>query len=236
MFNVRALLAATAAATMIASSAQAAISYSYTIPSSSYSVQIGQSVTIPVYLQETLNGGSTSLINADGGVFGVGFLVNQTSGGTGTITGIAGSTTSNGANFAGGTFSTDPSDSTTHVGGLDLASFSAASGPMTNSSGQIEIGTVTIMPQSVGATNFVLANYKYPATTGGYTITFGNGPGASQGGFDLDVSQSGANAYTGASASPETFTVTATAVPEPTVLSLAGIGAFGLVRRRRQMA
>jgi hypothetical protein len=68
----------------------------------------------------------------------------------------------------------------------------------------IAIGAVTIVAGASGTTHFTLANFSYPALTGGYTATFDSD-------FDLDVTQTGgSHPFAGASANPETFTVTVT--------------------------
>ena len=222
------------------SNADASIIYSYVTSTPTYTVAPGGSVTVPIYLQEMLSGGSSSLISADGGLFSGGFSVTRA--GTlpaspATLTTIAGSVSANGSNFAGGSFTQDPNNqSTTFVAGDNLASFTATSGPIPNGSALIELGTVTIQAGAAGTTDFTLANYTYPSQGGGYTTTFGNGPGAATLGFDLDVSHTGANAYTGATAAPETFAVSVQSVPEPGVpAALFGLGGVGLLFRRARV-
>jgi hypothetical protein len=68
---------------LLAGSARANVIYSYTTDSSRYQVAApGTLVNVPIYLTETLTGGSTSLINNDGGLFGAGVGVNNTGGAT----------------------------------------------------------------------------------------------------------------------------------------------------------
>ena len=94
------------------------VAYSYTTyvtpggvasPVTTYVASVGTPLTLPVYLFEDLTGGASSIINGDGGLFGGGFSVKQTSL-TGILTGIADSVSGNGSSFAGGNSKASPSD------------------------------------------------------------------------------------------------------------------------------
>ncbi len=227
--------AAAAVALVVAASAKAAITYEYTTyagnsPVTEYSFTPGMPLTIPIYLHEQLTGGSTSLITADGGLVGAAFSVTQTSNtGSGTLTSVAASVTGNGSNFAGGFSNMSGKDSSTFQGLAEVVSVFAASGPVPDANGDIEIGSITITTNTPNT--YVLANYNYPSTkSDDLTGTFGNGPGASIGGFDLDPNNSGTYAYTGAIANPETIIL----VPEPGTVGLLGISSLALLARRRR--
>ena len=84
---------------------QASVIYSYVAGSPTYTAPAGNTITVPIYLQETITGSSSSLINADGGLFGAGFSVNRASGSTASLTAIADAVSTN---FVGG-FSTPAS-------------------------------------------------------------------------------------------------------------------------------
>lgn len=211
-----------------AAGASAAIMYSYVTDQTSYSTTPGGSVTAIVYLEES--GAVSSLIALDGGLFGAGFSVTRASTGLpanpSAINTIAGSVTSNGSNFSGGSFTIANGASASFSRGLDAGNVSASSGP-TPTSGLIEIGSITVTGgTSAGTTNFTLGNYNYPALTGGYTQTFGTAAGSGKNvGYDLDKTNTGTNPYTGAggSAGAETFSVTVN-TPEPGSIAMAAIG------------
>jgi len=226
-------ISAIAAGMLGVSTAHGSISYGYTTyvtplgvatPVTSYPDTLGTPLTLPVYLFEDLTQGSASLIDSDGGVYGGGFSVTQTSG-TGSLTGIAGSVSSNGSSFAGGVASNNPSNSSTFLGLNEIGSLSESSGVDTNGNGQIQMGSITITPTAPGTYTFVLDSYGYPSVSGDDTITFNSS-------YDLDVTST-SPAYTGAISAPDTFTVVVPGVPEPATLSLAGVAGVGLLLRRR---
>jgi hypothetical protein len=223
--------------------AKAAIVYTYISDKTSYSVAPGGTVTGLIYLKETLSAGSTSLIDGDNGLNVAGFSVTQSStnlpASPSGVYSIAGSTTTNGSNFTGGSFTEKNTDAanntyTTIRAGDNATGVSATTGPQTsnaNVTGTIEIGSFTIIGGTSGTTTFTLANFRYPSSTGGYTQTVSSD-------YDLDNSASGATpdpaGVTGAggAAGAETFTVSVT--PEPTSMALLGLGSLGLLARRRK--
>jgi PEP-CTERM motif len=237
MKSVRSIMMTAAAATALAAagSAKAAITYKYTTYTggtavTSYNATAGVPITIPIYLYEQLTNSSSSLITSDEGMFSACFSVTQTTNtGAGTLTGSAGSVSSNGSNFsAGGGFANSSGkDSSLYQGIANALGNSASSGPVPNASGDIQIGSVTITPTVT--TTYVLGAENYPATkSADLTTTFTNG-------YDLDANST-SPAYTGAIANPETFSVVVAPVPEPASAAVLGIGALGLLTRRRRTA
>jgi hypothetical protein len=218
----------------MAAPAKAAIVYQYVTPLTSYTTASNVSLAVNIYLDEILSGGSTSLITSDGGLYGAGFSVTQTNNTSSpALTALTGSTTT-GAPFANGSYKTGIT-ATNELAGSENVANGTTSGP-TPTAGLILLGTVTITPTSAGTYSFSLANYSAPAKTGGYTQTFGNGPGGSTslGYFDLDPNNTGTYAYAGAASDPETFTVTVPGVPEPMALGLISLASMGLLTRPRR--
>src|SRR4051812_30426727 len=79
-WTLKSLVAAAMGLLAFAGGANAAVSYSYVTDQSGYGGAPGQTVTVKLYLLETLTGGSTSVINADGGLLGFGIQANRTTG------------------------------------------------------------------------------------------------------------------------------------------------------------
>jgi hypothetical protein len=228
------MAAAAAAALTVAASANAAVTFKYTTytgttPGSNpnFTDTAGTPLVVPIYLYEQITGGTPSVITGDGGLDAGSWSVTQTSGtSSGILTSIAGNTTL----FTGPNNPSSKNSSTFKGFGVAVAN-NATSGIDPDGNGDISLGNVTITPTAVGTTTFVLDAFNYTGSgtkADGVTITFDNS-------YDLD-GNSTSPAYTGAIANPETFTVTVAPVPEPTSAAVLGLGAMGLLARRRKLA
>jgi len=221
--------------------AGASVIFSYVTDASSYSAAAaGSIVPVNIYLQETLTGSSTSYISANGGVTGAGAGFN--------VTGTTGGTA---AQLPAGSFTFASS-----FGGPQTADYNQGSGSNLEFSEGIVPGGSTVMPDASG--KILLGTLNVTAGTGktSYILTSLNNDtinnsnsllGQSNGntttqnpppfGSDLDVSPT-SGAYTGANASPgDVITVSGptTSVPEPASLAVFGVGAMGLLARRRRV-
>ena len=199
-------------------------SYSYVTGQTAYNVTPGQLVTVPVYLKET----GTSLIASDGGLFGAGFSISEpvvTLNGS-TLTGIGGNATT----FPGGLSGNSPSNNATFLAEDSGTNINATSGPVPDSNGLIAIGTVSFTGGAAGSvTDFTLANYSAPKTTGGNTLTFDSS-------YDLDLTST-SPAYVGAASNPTTLVVTVAGgipTPEPTGCAIVLVGAGMAMLNRGQ--
>jgi hypothetical protein len=228
-------LAAVACGVVMASAAQAAVVYDYVAGNTNYVANKGDVINVPIYLRETLTNGSTSVINADGGLYGASVaLTRMTSGLPADPSGFVGTAASvllNKVNFDGNSavagVNGQGSPSATDVS-LTEAIGNSSPGVQTGNTGggavpgvanQVYLGTVQITVGS-GTTTFALKEYN---TGGGNTITNNNF-------YDLDVDNA-SPAFTGVGTRTTTFTVS---VPEPTSLGFVmGGGMLALARRRR---
>ena len=240
--------------------AQASISYQYVTDigasGSTYNTTAANtSVTINVFLQETLTGGSQSLINGDGGLYGGGFYVvrssstgsandavmkvssltfNQTDPTSGTPPGFKGGNTSytpNNTTQQGGIVNIGNGTIAPNTSNISNINGTQLLNTVTNS---IWLGSFTILSGQLGSdTKFTLESYNnFSGIFAGYTITNNTL-------FDLDstnnASGGGGATYTGASQNPFTFFVAST--PEPSSILLCSVavcgGAFAAYRRRK---
>jgi len=226
-WTLKSLAAAVVGLLAVAGQANAAISYSYVTDAPSYDATPGQTVTVKLYLLETLSAPSTSLIVQDNGLFGFGVQVNRTVGDS-LVTNYANSTD----------FPTAPNPKpVVPPGGVPNWKFSqgidasSANGVSPNNGGAnarasaVFLGSVDVTAGQANAT-FQLLPYS---AGGGNSITNTNF-------YDLDANGVAPGpVYTGAAAgAPNTFTIV---VPEPTFAGVAMVlGAAGMLRRRRQQA
>lgn len=241
-------------ATISLASARADIVYQYVTDKTTYLGNLGATVPVNIFLQETVTGTSTSLIFSQGGLFGAAVLVNSPSGA------IFGSFDSQGNPIKD--FKISPNVAASPVGfgpvptitdftlppaslpsnanqsGLIVNADIAGSGsPPGNSSGpkvasggpgvnKILIGTLNV---SVAATPATLNVTPYDGSAN--TIT--------QAGTDLDLGTQNVNGYTGARNSPS-WNFTVAVVPEPSSMALCGLVACGMsyagFRRRKATA
>jgi hypothetical protein len=216
-----AILAAAGAMAIVTRTAPATVSYRYMTDTPAVTLAPLQTAGVNVFLEETVSGGSTSLLAAEHGIVGAGF---QTTGFSNLAhPSSVQSITSNAAAFSG-----PASTGTTGANNLFLmeaVNFPDAIGALGSATGGITrvlLGTIHIQAGAdAGRTMFSLAGYQ------DNTLTFTSG-------YDLDVSQGTAPAYTGTSFNvPPTpdFSVTVI-LPEPGSLALLGTGAIVLMRRR----
>jgi hypothetical protein len=227
---------------LAAARANANISYEYVTDAVSNGGTIiatpGQNIAVNIYLQETLTGSSTSLIAADGGLFGFGVALAQSSGSGSVINASAGSV--NSSLFSG------PSDITPNSGHTASQTFtgaigiSSATGPNPDATGKILLASADIIAGSAGTTTtFQLQSLS--GNQAGNTFTVNNG-------YNLDSTNNAPNGgatYTGA-ATPQggfdTFTVQVqpAVVPEPSSLLLGAMAVagtlLGLYRRKAKKA
>ena len=224
-----------AGAGLSAAGAHGSVIYSYVTGQPSYSALPGGTVSVPIYLQETLTNGSNGFIAANGGVSTAGAAINFDS-----ATTLGG--TLSPATFASGSFTpaspfTAPSTfSLTYYSnsGQDAVEFALVvpSGDTdpTPTGGLIELGLLSITA-GTGTTSFSLTSINDDTIPGG---AGGGGDGYTMTANSFDLDATGQAGYVGAdAASPTVFTVDPTAdLPEPTSLSLLAMGALGLLRRR----
>ncbi len=214
--------------------ANATVMYSYVSDQANYSVLYGQTVTVNVYLKETLTQGSTSLLNSahENGLYSASFAVTAASNvlpSPSVVTGAA----ADSAEFDGGSSFTVASHTSTtaHVNnsqglspdaaGVQLGNQPTLAGAVTTPANEVFLGTITITAgYSIAATTFNLGELNL---SHGNTITYAD---------DYDLDKNSANpAYSGVGTAITSFTVTAT--PEPCAVVVFLLGGVGCLIRRR---
>jgi hypothetical protein len=253
----RRLWVATAVLALTAVPARADVSYQYVTDQSSYTAAAGGTVTVQIFLQETVTPNKTtssdqnqSLISVDGGLVGAGVFTKVSNGTAATITNVA-NNVATGAAKNSTNFDTGEKAVSTPTAASILEANTGAANTFGNTNSnvvttttkyQVLLGTLTInVGAAAGATTtFTVLPYKNTPTAPPFngtgadnnTVTAGTGPFQ---GFplDLDVTNNQAltgppPAYKGANdATAFAFTVTAAAVPEPSSMLLCGLIACG---------
>jgi hypothetical protein len=189
--------------------ARADITYQYVTDQTNYDLTPGGTVTVSVFLQETLTNGSQSLIVADGGMLSAAVSIDRVSGTSASIStsGSAqfGSTTANTTGFNAGSTGafrysadnnqTNPgSQTSTHaqIGVSSGGNLGTADNVNPDSNGRILIGTLVLSASSTtsGTTMYSVGKYPPPGPAGsnGNTVTIGASAAslAAASAYDLD--------------------------------------------------
>lgn len=217
-----------------AGGAQAAVSFSYVTDALSYSAAQASQVAVQIYLKETLTAGSTDIVAGDGGLAGAGAGLN--------FTGVTGGTASTVAN---GTFTPASSlaptthslyyNQPTNANNLEFVELAGDTGPFPSppTNGLLLLGTIDIKVGS-GTSTFALTSLNND-TIDDSNSNLGQEDGNTVTVNSTDLDKTGQSGFTGADAAAlYTFTVSPTVMPEPGSISLLGLGALGLLTRRRK--
>jgi hypothetical protein len=260
--RLEALIALSACA-ILTSPGRGDILYQYVTDQTSYSAAAGGTVTVQLFLKETLTLGSTSLINAEGGMFAGSVGLQQTGSVPANPTIISSISTNQNPIGVGGGFGPDSGLNQTNVASdgtnaaliqtVDPLSLVFGIGPTPDANGKILLGTVTLTAGAAGTTT------TFSVTSLANTSSSNPLSGPPDGGegntisvtslWDLDLDNNGGHNspftgasppdYFGANDITNTFTVVV-AVPEPSSLLLCGLaacgGAYGAYRRRKAQA
>lgn len=227
------------AALLAAGQAQAGISYSYVTDQTSYSGAVGTTLSVNVYLLETLTGSSSSLITANSGLAAAGAGINVATGSTGSSTVKSFAENSSGFSVNGGNYINQNGGNNAEF--QELIGVSVPGVGLGNGNGatsqEVYLGTLTVTV-GAGTTKYDLSSLTNDTINGAL-----GGPGS-----DTTVTKnpvdnldaSGAT-WTGAdSASDTVFSVNGAAVPEPSSVILTGFAVAGLAlgayRRRAKTA
>lgn len=226
--------------------AKADVIYSYSTDMTNYT---GSSVTVNVYLNETLTKGAQSIIGPNGseaGVFAAGVAINLVSGNA-TITAITANTTAFGGPVNPGSNSSNPALTATSAALSEQIAFGATApkaSALSSTVNQLFLGSFTITAGS-GTSTFSVTSFGN--SVNGYAQSQGDSTITSPGGIPLDQSSS-TSGFTGADGSnivgtedsgAVSFTVSPqqAGVPEPSSMALCGLAlggmGFGYWRRRK---
>lgn len=236
--------------------AKAGITYTY-VGQVQGPVTANSSVTVNLYLQETVTGSSSSLIAAQQGLYSAAVAVAPTSGSGSTITSAALNNQAEPNGFTGtsafgvtsaGVAYISESQSTTYNGTAG-PSGSTTGGSITTSGGTtttlVYLGSIAIAVGASGTSTTFTVESLHDAPSGTPGAGYDGNTFTATSLYDLDVTNNndggGGATYTGADGNGTTFTISPAAVPEPSSmllcgLSAAGMGYFGYRRRNRAQA
>ena len=235
-----------AASCVAAQPAHATVIYSYVTDASSYEAPpaspFGTLVAVNIYLQETLTGSSTSFIAANGGLYGAGAAVNELGVSGGTVSQIP-TDPSPGFAFSGFAFTmkgeqrvyTDQPTNANNLEFTETIGGGGVQGPlMPDANGRILLGTLNVRV-GTGQTTFALTSlHNDTIDNSNSQLGQSDSNTFTQNSYDLDIGYS--DLYTGADdATATTFTVGLAPVPEPASVAVFGVGAIGLLARRRRI-
>jgi len=206
----RALSAISATLLTTAAASQAAVSYAYVAQVSPFDAANG-SATITVLLQERLTAGSTSVINADGGLSGAGFRLSLTSNPGPAFASFAPATDFSGLSFTNTTLPADAAEFNVNT---------SSGGVLMPDSGLLPLATVTVSGLGPTGATFTLA--RNANFEGSNTLTANSL-------YNLDDDSLNPT-FDGVGESGTSYTL---AVPEP-VGGLAAVAAGGVLLRRHR--